>query len=76
MGFLDHLRAMGIGVDQKLLTDVAKGLQWSYTKETLGNPRKWNELSADDRKIWLRMARGAMRRIAEAPDEVGTEAET
>jgi len=36
-------------------------LQASYTKQTLGEPRKWRDVSADERKIWLRLARNAAR---------------
>jgi len=48
-------------VDGELLLKVAKNLQTIYTKQTLGEARKWRDVPVDERKIWTRLARGAYR---------------
>jgi hypothetical protein len=48
-------------VDGELLLKVAKNLQVIYTKQTLGEPRKWRDVPVEERKVWMRLARGASR---------------
>jgi len=47
--------------DGELLLKVAKNLQVIYTKQTLGEPRKWRDVPVEERKVWMRLARGASR---------------
>jgi hypothetical protein len=52
-------------LDQELILKVAKNLQSSYFKQTSGEPRKWRDVPADERKLWIRLARTACRLIVE-----------
>lgn len=49
--------------DQELILKVAKNLQSSYFKQTSGEPRKWRDVPADERNLWIRLARTAARLI-------------
>jgi hypothetical protein len=52
-------------IDDELLLVVAKALQWTHSKATLGEPRKWGQLSDDEQRLWLRMARQAAAKMEE-----------
>ena len=54
-------------VDGELLLKVAKNLQAIYTRQTLGEARKWRDVSVEERKIWMRLARGAARLLIPEP---------
>jgi hypothetical protein len=47
---------------EKLVT-LAKALQWAHSKATLGEPRKWGRLSPDEQRLWLQLARRAMKKL-------------
>ncbi len=45
--------------------EVAKRLQWEYSKAVLGKRRTWAKTSRADRKIWTHLARVAIRKMAQ-----------
>jgi hypothetical protein len=45
----------------ELALRLAKNLQGGFTKQTTGTPRKWRDVPPDQRRIWLRLARTAMK---------------
>jgi hypothetical protein len=52
-------------VDGELLLKLAKNLQATYSKQTSGGePRKWRDVPAEERRIWTRLARSAARILA------------
>lgn len=51
--------------DQEYVAAIARSLYWGYVKDTTGVPGKWGDLPEDDRKIWRRMAKRALRKIEE-----------
>ncbi len=57
------------GADGELLLKVAKNLQAIYTRQTLGEARKWRDVSVEERKIWVRLARGAARHLIPEPEQ-------
>jgi len=54
------------GTDEEVVLKVAKNLQGSYSRQTAGEPRKWRDVSPDEKKLWTRLARTAQKIIAEA----------
>jgi len=48
-------------VDPKLVRKVARQLFVVYSKQTTGAPAKWQEASPDTRKLWIRLARVALK---------------
>jgi hypothetical protein len=54
-----------VGADEIVLK-VAKTLQSSFSRQTTGEPRKWRDVPADERKMWVRLARTAQRILLEA----------
>jgi hypothetical protein len=55
-------------VDDELLLVVAKALQWTHSKATAGQPRKWGQLSDEEQRLWIRMARQAASKLAMHPE--------
>jgi hypothetical protein len=56
-------------VDVELILKLAKNLQASYSKQTGGgDPRKWRDVPAAERQIWMRLARNAARILTPQPD--------
>jgi hypothetical protein len=51
-------------MDKHFVTRMARNLQAGYTKDTLGVPRKWVDVQEDEKLLWLRMARRAIRLVA------------
>jgi hypothetical protein len=47
--------------NDELILKVAKNLQAVYSKQTLGEPRKWRDVPLEERKTWTRLARAAAR---------------
>lgn len=46
--------------EKRIVAAVARSLQWAHSERTMGEGRKWEALDADDRKLWLLLARRAM----------------
>jgi hypothetical protein len=55
-------------IENELILKVAKNLQASYTKQTMGEPRRWRDVPADERTIWMRLARNAARVLTTEPE--------
>jgi hypothetical protein len=55
-------------MDREFVVGLAKSLQFSCSKSKLGTPVKWREIDAQDRLIWERLARMAIKRITNPPE--------
>ena len=42
---------------------LSRSLYWAYSKATTGEPKPWRDLTLEDRKIWVIMAKRAIRGI-------------
>ena len=51
--------------EQEMIVVIARNLYWGYLKETTGTPGKWSDLNEERRKLWLAMARRAVRKVDE-----------
>ncbi len=51
--------------EQEMIVVNARNLYWGYVKETRGTPGKWSDLNEERRKLWLAMARRAVRKVDE-----------
>jgi hypothetical protein len=56
-------------VDGELLLKVAKNLQAIHSRQTLGEARKWRDVSVEERQTWMRLARGAARLLIAEPEQ-------
>lgn len=61
-------------MDQDLVAEIARSLQWNHSKAITGTPKKWGQLEKDEQKLWLRMAHQALRKVAEAQSGAADEA--
>jgi hypothetical protein len=52
-------------MEQEFVVALAKSLQFSYTKTKLGMPTKWRDIDEQDRALWIRLARMAIKRVTE-----------
>lgn len=48
-------------MDPKLIGKVARQLFIVYSKQTSGEAAKWKEASPETRKLWMRLARVALK---------------
>src|SRR5438309_2244739 len=64
---ITQTRAWGLRVmtDREKAVATAKALQWMHSKLTAGEPRKWGKLPEDERRLWLQLARRAMKKLEE-----------
>lgn len=46
-------------LSSEALVSLAVKLQANYAKEAAGEPRLWSELSQEERRIWIRVAKRA-----------------
>jgi hypothetical protein len=51
--------------DENYVAALARSLYWGYTKETTGEPGRLRDLDKQAQKLWLNMAKRALRRIDE-----------
>lgn len=49
-----------------LLLEIAAGLRWSYSRSTGTAYAEWLRIAPEEKRIWIDMARDAMRRMASA----------
>jgi hypothetical protein len=56
-------------MEREFVVGLAKSLQFSYSKAKQGEPTKWRDVAAEDRVIWERLARIAIKRITAPPVE-------
>ena len=54
-------QSSSLPVDKETVLKVAKNLQSTFTKQTIGEPRKWRDVPADERAVWMKVARTAVR---------------
>ena len=45
---------------------VARNLQAGFSKDTLGSPRSWTEVTQEEQEAWIRTARRAVRLLHDA----------
>jgi hypothetical protein len=48
---------------------IAKNMQGSHAKQTTGEPRKWRDVPVDEKGMWIRLSRTAVRLFSEAATE-------
>lgn len=53
------------GTHEDLILRVAKTLQGSFAKQMTGTPRKWREVTPDEKKAWVRLARMADKMLSD-----------
>ncbi|HVZ53218.1 MAG TPA: hypothetical protein VG986_14735 [Pseudolabrys sp.] len=58
-------------MDPKLVGKVARWLFTAYSKETKGEAVKWIEASPETRKLWMKLARVALKAGA-GPEDAAT----
>jgi hypothetical protein len=51
-------------MDRDFVVALAKSLQFSYSKTKLGTPEKWRDIAEQDRAVWMKLARMAIKRVA------------
>ena len=56
-------------MEKEFVVGLAKSLQFSYSKAKQGEPTKWRDVAAEDRVIWERLARIAIKRMTAPPAE-------
>jgi hypothetical protein len=54
-------------VDPETMLRLAKNLQAAHSRLTAGEARKWRDVTAEERKVWQRLARTAARVLLEEP---------
>jgi hypothetical protein len=60
--------------EREKIVAMAKALQWTHSKVTAGEPRKWGKLPQEEQRLWLQLARRAMKKLEEmnaTPDTGG-----
>jgi hypothetical protein len=55
----DSLSKPSAEVGGDLLLKVAKNLQGGHSKHHAGEAAKWKDIPADEKKLWIRLARRA-----------------
>jgi hypothetical protein len=56
----------GADAAEDVVLKVAKNLQSSFSRQTAGEPRKWQEVPPEEKKMWIRLARTARKVVVEA----------
>lgn len=51
--------------DRTFLTEIARSLHWGYTKYWTGTAGSWREVTLEERKLWVRLARRVSTKIDE-----------
>jgi len=51
--------------EKEFITAFARSLYWGIMKDTRGVPGKWADLDTQGRKLWVAMAKRAVRRVDE-----------
>lgn len=55
----DSVATPSTQADTDLVLKVAKNLQGGHSKHNAGEAVKWKDVPADEKKLWLRLARRA-----------------
>ncbi len=48
---------------------IAKNMQGSHAKQTTGEPRKWRDVPVDEKRMWIRLSRTAVRLFSQSAPE-------
>ena len=61
--------------EREFLTAVAKNLHWGYTKYWTGDAGKWRDVTPEERKLWLRLARRTVTKLDELREAAASSAD-
>jgi hypothetical protein len=65
MGFIGESTMTKKLQDKAYISALARALLKGYSKETMGAPQRLRDLDKADQKIWISMAKRAVRRVEE-----------
>ena len=54
-------------MDKQAVVGLAKALQFSYSNTKQASPMKWRDVDEQDRALWMKLARIAIRRASAKP---------